>query len=66
MFTQLSADSTLTIAPPPFFARIGAKARLSSSGPKKLVSNSARSAVDAVVAEERRAARDAGVVDDQA
>jgi hypothetical protein len=32
--TQLSIDRTLTIAPPPFFARTGANARLSKSGPK--------------------------------
>jgi hypothetical protein len=32
--TQLSTERTLTMAPPPFFARTGAKARLSRSGPK--------------------------------
>ncbi len=63
MFTHDSADSTLTIAPPPFFAGIGAKARLINRGPKKLVSNSARTGEQPVVAEKARAARDAGIVD---
>src|SRR2546421_509409 len=37
-----STDRTFTMAPPPFAARTGAKARLTASGPNTLVSNSSR------------------------
>ena len=43
-FIQLAIESTLMIAPPPFFARTGAKARAMRSGPTKFTSNCSRAA----------------------
>ena len=63
MLTQDSADSTLTIAPPPFFARTGAKARATTSGPKKLVSSSARAATSPSSPRKPEPREDAGIVD---
>jgi hypothetical protein len=40
--TRPRIDARFTIAPPPFFARTGANARLNWTGPNTLVSNSSR------------------------
>jgi len=65
-FIQLATESTLIIAPPPFFARIGAKARANAQRPDKVHFKLLARGFDRAVGEKTARPCNTGIVDEQA